>query len=271
MKNDYRGQDLPEMLTIVKVVRESPRVKTFFFNKKLNSKPGQFIMLWLPGVGERPVAVIEERAGFRVSVARVGKVSEAMHKLKAGGKTGIRGPFGTSFTLPKSKGELVMVGGGYGIVPLMYLSLIAKKQKYNPIILNGARTKKELLYQAFAREKKIKMMVATDDGSLGKKGFVHQLLLEYLSKNKKPKKLYICGPELMEFAVAKICWKKNIPFQASIERHMKCAIGVCGSCCVDPSGWRMCVEGPVVEGSELKKISEFGKYHRSASGIKHPF
>ncbi len=267
MSNNYHKLGLPEMLTIAKVVRESPRVKSFFFNNKLNSKPGQFIMLWLPGVGERPVAAIEDRSGFRVSVARVGKVSEAMHRLKAGDVIGVRGPFGTSFTLPESKGKLIMVGGGYGIVPLVYLSAVAKKHGFDPLILNGAKTKDELLYQAFAKGKKIKMMVATDDGSLGKKGFVHQLLLDYLSENKKPKKLYICGPELMEYAVAKICWQEKIPFQASVERHMKCAIGVCGSCCVDPTGWRMCVEGPVVDGSELKKISEFGKYHRKASGV----
>ena len=66
--------------------------------------------------------------------------------------------------------------------------------------------------------------------------------------------------------MAETCYANNIPFEVSLERYMKCGIGICGSCCVDPTGWRMCVEGPVIDGEKLKKITEFGKYHRTASG-----
>lgn len=270
----------PIVLPIKKIIKESPKVKTFYFNYNFNAKPGQFLMVWVPGVGERPIAIFEEKKGFSISVAKVGTATSALHQFKVGQKTGFRGPFGTFFTLPKRKGEIVLIGGGYGISPLASLALLAKKQKYKTVILNGARNKEEVLFQKLFKKQKIKMLVSTDDGSLGKKGFVHGLFLDYLKGNiptlqsvsrpgnvgKKPAMVYLCGPELMEYAVAKICWQRKIPFQASIERYMKCGIGVCGSCCVDPTGWRMCVEGPILDSDKLKKVAEFGKYHRSASG-----
>lgn len=264
-------ESLPKPIPIKKIIKESPRVTSFLFRKKLEALPGQFIMLWVLGVGERPVAVYEDENGFKISVANVGKVSSALHNLKVGDRVGVRGPYGTSFKLPSKKGDLIMVAGGYGIVPLAYLAFMAKKQGYKPVILNGARTDVEALYQDFLKKKGVRMLISTDDGSKGKKGFVHELLIDYLKNNKKPVMLFTCGPEIMEYHVANICWRKNIPFQASVERYMKCGIGVCGSCCVDPTGWRMCMEGPVVNGEDLKKITEFGKYHRNASGMPHNF
>lgn len=256
----------PLVLPIKRIITQSPRVKTFYFQFEFNGQPGQFLMVWIPGVGERPLAIFEDKNGFSISVAKAGTATSALHEFKVGQKIGFRGPFGTYFTLPKRKGELVLVGGGYGISPLASLALLAKKQGYKTVILNGARNKEEVLFQPFFKKQKIKMLVSTDDGSLGKKGFVHELFLEYLAKTKKPAMIYLCGPELMEYAVAKICWQRKISFQASLERYMKCGFGVCGSCCVDPLGWRMCVEGPVLTGDKLKQVSEFGKYHRGASG-----
>ena len=71
--------------------------------------------------------------------------------------------------------------------------------------------------------------------------------------------------------VLDICLKHKIPCEVSIERYMKCGIGICGTCCVDPIGIRMCVEGPVVDDKIAKKVFEFGKYHRDKYGIRHSF
>ncbi len=256
----------PIVLPIRKIVTESSRVKTFYFNYHFNAQPGQFLMVWVPGVGERPIAVFEDQNGFSISVAKVGTATSALHAAYVGQKIGFRGPFGTFFTIPKRKVEIVLVGGGYGISPLAFLALIAKKQNYKIVVLNGARNKEEVLMQKFFKKQKIKMLARTDDGTLGETGFVHELFLEYLKENKKPAMVYLCGPEIMEYAIAKICWQNKISFQVSLERYMKCGIGVCGSCCVDPTGWRMCVEGPILSGEKLKKVTEFGKYHRTASG-----
>ena len=115
------------------------------------------------------------------------------------------------------------------------------------------------------------MLVSTDDGSMGIKGYVKELFGSYIDKYGKPSKVYICGPELMEASIVELCDKYNLQYQVSVERHMKCGIGVCGSCCVDETGWRMCVEGPVLNDRQLKRVIEFGKYHRSASGAVQKF
>jgi len=247
-------------LKVFRIKKETGRVKSFFFKHELFAKPGQFVMLHVPKSGERPFAVLEEKKGyFSVAVAKVGTATNI------GEKVGLRGPFGSFFTLPSKKGKLLFAGGGYGMVPLVFLALAAVKKGFESVLLNGAGTSGELMYKTF-KHAKIKMHFATIDGSKGKKGTVVDLLNDVLKKEPKFIKVYACGPELMEYEIAKILWSKKIPFEVSLERFMKCGIGVCGSCCVDKTGWRMCVEGPVLNGEKLKKVSEFGKYHRLASG-----
>ena len=80
---------------------------------------------------------------------------------------------------------------------------------------------------------------------------------------------FVCGPEIMMKGLFDILEDASIPAQYSLERYMKCALGVCGQCCVDSEGWRICVEGPVFENDKIKQITEFGKYRRDASGVKY--
>lgn len=77
-----------------------------------------------------------------------------------------------------------------------------------------------------------------------------------------------CGPEVLMKKLWDMAYKFKIPAQFSLERYMKCGIGLCGQCCVDDVGWRVCVEGPVFWSDELSLITEFGKYRRDASGWK---
>ena len=80
---------------------------------------------------------------------------------------------------------------------------------------------------------------------------------------------FVCGPEIMMKGIFDILEASNIPAQYSLERYMKCALGVCGQCCVDSEGWRICVEGPVFENDKIEKITEFAKYRRDAAGVKY--
>ena len=80
---------------------------------------------------------------------------------------------------------------------------------------------------------------------------------------------FVCGPEIMMKGIFDILEDAKIPAQYSLERYMKCALGVCGQCCVDSEGWRICVEGPVFENEKIYKIDEFAKYRRDASGVKY--
>ena len=79
---------------------------------------------------------------------------------------------------------------------------------------------------------------------------------------------FVCGPEIMMKGIYEILEDAGISAEYSLERYMKCALGICGQCCVDNTGWRICVEGPVFKNEKIEEISEFGKYRRNAAGIK---
>ena len=97
-------------------------------------------------------------------------------------------------------------------------------------------------------------------------GFASDCSLENL-ENHSIDAVYTCGPELMMKSLFDVCQKKNVYFEASLERYMKCAVGICGQCCVG-NGLRVCVEGPIFNMDMLKNISDFGSFTRDASGKK---
>ncbi len=258
--------DKPLVLPIKKIVQENSRVKSFYFDYPLAGKPGQFLMLWIPGHDEIPFGIINKNeSSFLISAAAVGEATKALHKLKAGDRVGVRGAYGTFFSNPKPKSQVAMVAGGYGMVPLAYLAQELRKKNVSVDLFIGARTKSELLFDKWMEKIGVNVHRATDDGSVGHKGFVTGLFSKY-AESSKPDMVYIVGPEIMEKKITDICYKNKIPFEVSLERYMKCGIGICGQCCVDSTGWRMCVEGPVLNHKQLKLVTEFGVYHRSASG-----
>lgn len=269
--------DIPKAIPIKKIIIETPHVKTFVFEHQLNSKPGQFVNLWIPRVDEKPMSIAYDGGKeFWVTMFAVGNFSSKMHTLKVGDLVGVRGPYGSHFTFKKGQ-RLVMMAGGYGAAPLYYLTTQAIKQGCKVDFVVGARSKIHLLYlNRIKKLKNVKLHVATDDGSVGFKGY-NTLILEKLiaeTKSARAKEIdsvYGCGPELMLKKISNICAKNKIDAQVSIERYMKCGFGVCGQCCVDPTGERMCMEGPVVRNQHARKITEFGVFHRDLVGKKHYF
>lgn len=271
MKDWTNKLDKPLMLPIVERVKETKNVDTFYFEYSLNSQPGQFVMMWLPGVDEKPFSIAYDwRNKFGLAIAKVGKFTEELFKKKVGEKVGIRGPYGRPFWKEERAKTVVMVGGGYGVAPLATLAEELAEEGIKVHFINGARSKNQLLFQKRLKKLNAKIYTTTDDGSLGTKGIVTNPLKEILAKEKIDL-VYICGPELMEKAVFDLCEKAKIPVQVSIERYMKCGFGVCGACSVDGTGQPICQNGPVVESETLRKISEFGKYHRTGSGGKEFF
>lgn len=256
----------PTIYKIEKIVDEARDFKTFIFKGNLYAKPGQFIMVWLPGIDEKPFSIsFQDDSRFGITVYELGNFTKRLFKLNTGDKIGIRGPYGSSFNL-KGK-NVVLVGGGCGSAPLGFLADELKKKGINLNFITGAKCKDSILFYDRMNSSGINTMPATDDGSFGFKGFTTQLLEEFLHKNKIDK-VYSCGPEKMMKAVVMICDKYYIPCEVSLERYMKCAIGLCGQCCIDHTGERICVEGPVFSGEKVKKFSEFGEYKRDKSGKK---
>ncbi|MBI2139228.1 dihydroorotate dehydrogenase electron transfer subunit [Candidatus Woesearchaeota archaeon] len=268
---------LPEMLKIERIIDEAPNIKSFFFRHSLGSKPGQFAMVWIPRVGEKPMSIAgDDGREFFITVAAVGPFSAAKHRIMTGQLVGIRGPLGNPFVL-KGK-NIALVAGGYGAGPMAFLAEKAIRGGYHPKnihYLAGARNKDLLLFEKRMEKRNVNVHISTNDGSKGKKGFVTDILDELIAKGRETKHsidmVYCCGPEMMEKAVFEIAIKEKIDCQISVERYMKCGIGICGSCCVDPTGWRMCVEGPVFDKKQLLQVKEFGVYHRDAAGKKVSF
>ncbi|MDA1196887.1 MAG: dihydroorotate dehydrogenase electron transfer subunit [Nanoarchaeota archaeon] len=258
------------MLKVEKIKEEYPGTKSFFFNHTLNSQPGQFVMIWLPGLGEKPMSIAaDDGKQFYITISGVGPFSKAIQGVKEGDTIGIRGPLGTHFNL---KGNTIaLVGGGYGAGPMAFLAELAvwegmKPQNIHYVI--GARTKDLLLFEQRMKTIGVNIHITTDDGTQGKQGRVTDALKEIIEEVDT---IYCVGPEMMEKAVYDLAQEHQKECEISLERYTKCGIGICGSCCVDPTGWRMCIEGPVLNQDQLKKVSEFGKYHRDATGKKNNF
>jgi len=252
------GEGIPVAFEIKAISDETPSIRTFFFRNRLDFCPGQFVMVWVPGVDEIPMALSSDRS---ITVQNVGQATAALCALKPGDLLGLRGPFGNGF--PATRRTLA-IAGGVGAAPLLPLAMAGRVETF----LLGARTVDDILFRE-ELGKRARLHVATDDGSSGHHGLVTDLL------DKEDPTAYeqicVCGPEKMMHGVLGILDKKGIADHAyfSLHRYMKCGIGLCGSCCMDPDGLRVCRDGPVFRGDTLL-ASEFGRYYRDASGRKQP-
>ena len=225
-------------------------------------------MVWLPRIDEKPFGVWRlTKNEIQITVSVVGEFSKRMCELKVGEKVGIRGPFGHGFTIPKKK-KIVLVGGGCGVAPL--LSIFEKAENCEIDFIIGARSKNLIFGKKWAEKMGARVLISTNDGSCGEKCFATELF-EKLVSEKPIDMVFSCGPELMMKRVAEICTKKKIPCELSLERFMKCGIGVCGSCAMDNSGFCVCSDGPVIAGGKALKMVEFGKYRRDDVGVRENF
>ena len=245
----------------------SPTVKVFRFKDRISSraKPGQFIMLWIAGVDEIPFSVMDVALDgtFSVAIKNVGKATACLHKKKAGELIGLRGPFGNNFSIKKS--TILMIGGGTGIAPLFFLSNRLNERSKTTFVM-GAKTQDELILKN-RLEAKFQMdniIVTTEDGSCGITGLCTKPLQQVLSRHRFDM-IYACGPEKMLQKVFELAEKYETQMEASLERLMRCAVGLCGSCVVGK--YRVCADGPVFNSSQLREIrTEFGISKRGFDG-----
>lgn len=256
----------PLSLKVSEVIENNPTFRTYVFKHSLNAKPGQFVMVWLPGVDEIPISIgWHTDKEFRLGIAKAGDCTEAIFKkIKSGDRLGIRGPFGNPFDLKDYK-KIFVVGGGAGTPPMLNLAQRAVEKGVEVTAILGARKAELLIYEKEFKKLGCKVMVATDDGSKGCKGYCTALLEETLKKH-KTECVYTCGPELMMYRVADMAKHYKTNCQVSLERFMKCGFGICGQCCIDGTGLRVCKDGPVFDGKVALQHQEFGKYKRTSSG-----
>lgn len=217
-----------------------------FVEVKVENSPATFL--------RRPISINDvdyAKNELHLLVACIGEGTKHMGMLKSGEKLNIMLPLGNGFTLPESKEKKhLLIGGGVGVAPLLFLGKKIKEMGGEPTFLLGARSEKDLLMIDYF-EKVGRVFITTEDGSKGEKGFVtnHSIL-----KNEKFDFISTCGPKPMMAAVSKCAEALGIECEVSLENKMACGLGAC-LCCVektkDKGNICICTEGPVINAKRL--------------------
>ncbi len=218
--------------------------------------PGQFVEVRVDGSPStflrRPISinfVDRENNELWLLVATVGEGTKQLAKLKFGDVLNCVLPLGNGFTPAKQGEKVLLVGGGVGVAPLLYMGAEMKRQGIEPTFLLGARTANDLLMLPIFN-KYGRAYVTTEDGSMGEKGFVtnHSILnQEHFDR------ISTCGPTPMMKAVARYALQNNVDCEASLENLMACGLGAC-LCCVEKTtegNLCVCKDGPVFN---IKKL-----------------
>ncbi|MHA1491896.1 MAG: dihydroorotate dehydrogenase electron transfer subunit [Promethearchaeota archaeon] len=275
-----------QTVKIKRIVNECDGIKTFFFDVRNTNliqnnrfpKPGQFVMIWVPGVDEVPMSLsgYDEDGCWSITVKNVGECTNAIHDLNQGDYIGVRGPLGNGFEFPnESIRNIFLIGGGIGMAPLKWLSFEFHKMNYKFTLIEGAKKYDELVFVEdlhVLEDSNSEILYCTEDGSYGSKEFASEAFEKVLQKYSEADLInsiiFTCGPEKMMYKVFQICEKYNIELQASLERTMRCGCGLCGLCALDPLGLLVCKDGPVFSSKILRKIEDFGKFKRNFTGKK---
>jgi dihydroorotate dehydrogenase electron transfer subunit len=220
-------------------------------------RPGQFAEVKAEGAPDtflrRPISVHDvdyqnKKLKFLVQIA--GKGTKKLSELQPGDDLNIIYPLGNSFTIPEADSKVLLVGGGCGVAPLMFLARTLNEHGFNPDILLGFRSRERVIerdvYSGLG-----KVFVTTEDGSEGFKG----LVTDHTSiRQGRYDQVYCCGPEPMMKAVSKVCTERGINCEVSLENLMGCGIGACLCCVVDTVKGHLCtcIDGPVFNIKDLK-------------------
>lgn len=239
---------------ITRKVKMSPTVSTLYFNWEADVKPGQFVMVWAPGTGEIPMSLSHIGKEKAFTIKNYGPTSDKLIKLEPGQKIYFRGPYGRPFSTVN--GRILLIGGGSGMASLHPLI------NRNAFGLIAARTREEILFMDEFETGKVR--VTTDDGSLGIKGNVLAGLKDL--DVKEFDMIFACGPEIMLFNLYRYMDDKKVKAEFSLERLMKCGIGVCDSCSIN--GYQLCRDGPTFTMDQIRYMNEFGTEKLSFSGTR---
>ncbi len=270
MEQPTHQPHIPRAVRLERIQDETPSIRSFWFSDTSlhDAKPGQFAMVWVPGVDEVPMSVlaIHGKSEAGVVIKKSGPVSVALWEKKVGDRFWVRGPYGRPFHVGHHQ-KLLIVGGGTGLVPL--ISLLVHLRGREVTLITGARTASELLFKDWltreSREQHFELIFATDDGTYGDKSQVPKVV-EHVLQKQKFDAIYTCGPEPMMKIVYDLAVEKRCHVQVSLERVFKCGVGICAACVIGP--YLACRDGPVFTDAELSGMPEFGQTRRDLSGKK---
>lgn len=254
---------MPKLISDLKVIGNKKLNSDFFIielsgDQKLpEMSPGQFAQVRVDGSPgtflRRPISIHDVDYGtntFKLLIQIVGKGTLKLSGLKNGDYLNLIFPLGNSFTMPGSGENTLLIGGGCGVAPLLFLAKTLKRNNNIPDVLLGFRNKDRIIeYEQYLKIGKV--YLTTEDGSVGEKGFVtgHSIL-----SGNNYRRVYCCGPESMMRAVADWARKTGTECEVSLENLMGCGIGACLCCVVDTVHGNVCtcVDGPIFNIKDLK-------------------
>jgi len=221
--------------------------------------PGQFILL-APLADDsllnRPMAIYDAdqaTGALTIGYHVIGPNTEKYSILKSGESIALTGPLGTQFLFDLTSDQYILVGGGIGITSLHLIGKYLASQKKNITTLMGARNK-DLIACVDDFKKLGEVRVATDDGSMGHKGYINGLLDAELQQSPENTQVIYCGPHAMMEACAKVCGQHRVSHLAVMEEMMACGVGICVACvCQTAKGQKkVCLDGPIFDGADVQ-------------------
>jgi len=264
---------IPVMAKIIEVRDMTEREKYYKIEleKPLGHRPGQFVMVSVLGIGEAPISIScgpSEDCFLEMVIRKAGRLTQVLHSLDAGDSIGIRGPFGSGFSLDDFYGkDILFVAGGLGLAPLRSLidPVMADKDRFGHVtLISGCRTPAEELYRSltsqWSRMDGVDVLRLVDqtanlrwDGEVG----LVTAPIPALELNSENTVVALCGPPVMYKFVIMALEAKKIPHDqifVDLERRMKCGVGKCGHCQINAS--YCCQDGPVFRYSETHALQE---------------
>ena len=250
---------IPVKSRIIDMWNETPDTKSILIEDTIGKEPlpGQFYLLSVKGYGEIPVSVASWKEGLLFTIKKVGHVTGALHKMKRNDEIGIRGPYGKGFPI---KENVTLIAGGIGIPPARaYIEYSLSRGMYKLQLLYGARSPRDLVYKDLLDEwkKYFDVQVTVDVGDENWKGHVGVVTTLFKYIKDKDSYFYLIGPTAMlKNAVIELQKMGVSPdkIYLSLERHMKCGIGICGHCNI--GRYYVCKDGPVFRYSDIMDIPE---------------
>jgi len=238
-----------------KIICEDIAIFDILLEKQLNARPGQFIMLWIPGFGERPFSPTKTGKIMQLAVKKRGVFTKKLFGLEKRAYVGVRGPYGKPFKTKNVKSACI-IAAGIGIAALVRLAEeLAFLGADVDLIYSAKKFKQMVFLQRLNRVCKVRKIQE-------KKCEKTLSTLKDLAKTKNYDYVYCCGPEPFMAVVSKECKSLGLKAQFSLEKRIKCALGICGCCAVGTK--LLCKDGPVFSGKIAEKFLSEGIYEKES-------
>ncbi len=247
-----------QVTQITDVEHPQPEYALLRFSGKqpVTGKPGQFLMVrgdWgTDPILPRAFSLVEVGNKGAILVREVGKGTKKLREMRPGDELGVLGPGGQGFSVPQAGSRPVLVAGGVGVAPLVFLAEQLASEGVRPIFIYGARSSQDLPLRSRAAQAG-DMIITTEDGSSGEQGMVTGPLQRILEGSEQVQ-LFSCGPEPMLKAVALLAKRAGVSCEIALESPMACGMGTCKGCAVpgaDGNYRYVCCDGPVFNSAEI--------------------